>query len=195
MKVLGLTGGIGMGKSVCSDLFRARDLAVVDTDELARKVVAPGQPALREIREAFGEEMVGPDGQLRRKELARRVFSDPPARQRLEQMLHPRIRDLWREQVETWRSENHPFAVVVIPLLFETGAKAELDVTICVACTAATQQGRLRERGWSAEQVQQRIAAQWPIERKMAEADFIVWNEAGLDVLSAQLDRILKTLH
>ena len=191
MKVVGLTGGVGMGKSASAQLLRKRGAAVVDTDDLARQVVEPGQPALAEVREAFGAEIIGPDGRLRRDELARRVFADPAARQRLEALLHPPIRALWRAQVETWRAEGRPLAVIVIPLLFETKAEAELDATICVACSAATQHQRLLARGWSPEHIEQRLQAQWPVETKMARADYVVWTEAGLDVHAMQIERIL----
>jgi dephospho-CoA kinase len=194
MKVLGLTGGIGMGKSASAQLFRARGVPGVDTDDLARQVVEPGQPALAEVMAAFGPQFAEPNGHLRRDELARRVFSDPAARQRLEEILHPRIRALWRAQVETWRAEGRPLAVVVIPLLFETKAEAELDATICVACSAATQQQRLKARGWSTEQIQQRLQAQWPVEKKLDRADYVVWTEASLDVSAAQIKRILRRL-
>ena len=143
---------------------------------------------------AFGPQITGPDGRLRRDELARRVFADSAARQRLEQILHPRIRTLWRAQMETWRAEGRAIAVVVIPLLFETKAEAELDVTICVACSAATQQERLRARGWTPEQIEQRLKAQWPTEQKMTRADYLIWTEAGLDVHAAQVERILGQL-
>jgi dephospho-CoA kinase len=194
MKVLGLTGGIGMGKSTSAPLFRERGVPVVDTADLARRVVEPGQPALAEVLAAFGPQFAGLDGQLRRDELAHRVFADPAARQRLEEILHPRIRALWRAQVETWRADGRPLAVVVIPLLFETKAETELDATICVACSAATQQQRLLARGWSTEQIQQRLQAQWPAEKKMERADYLVWTEAGLDVHAAQIERILCLL-
>jgi dephospho-CoA kinase len=194
MKVLGLTGGIGMGKSTSAQLLRARGVPVVDTDDLARQIVEPGQPALAEVLAAFGPQFAGPDGQLRRGELARRVFADPAARRQLEDILHPRIRALWRAQVEAWRAEGRPFAVVVIPLLFETKAEAELDATICVACSAPTQQQRLRARGWSPEQIEQRFQAQWPVETKITRADYLVWTEADLEVHAAQIDRILRLL-
>jgi len=194
MKVLGLTGGIGMGKSTSAQLLRARGVPVVDTDDLARQIVEPGQPALAEVLTAFGPQFAGPDGQLRRDELAGRVFTDPAARRQLEDILHPRIRALWHAQVETWRAEGRPLAVVVIPLLFETKAEAELDATICIACSAATQQQRLRARGWSPEQIEQRLQAQWPVETKMARADYVVWTEADLDLHAAQIERILRRL-
>jgi dephospho-CoA kinase len=183
-----------MGKSACADLLRKRSIPVVDTDDLARQVVEPGQSALAEVSQAFGPDLIGPDGRLRRGELARRVFSDPTARQALEAILHPRIRELWRRQTRAWRAEGCPLAVVIIPLLFETQAEKELDGTICVACSSATQQERLRSRGWSLSQIQQRIAAQLPVERKIALADYVVWSEASLDLHAAQLDRILQSV-
>ncbi len=194
MKVLGLTGGIGMGKSTSAQLLQARGVPVVDTDDLARQVVQPGQPALAEVLTAFGPQIARPDGQLRRDELARRVFADPAARQRLEAILHPPIRALWRAQVQTWRAAGRPLAVVVIPLLFETKAEAELDATICVACSAATQRQRLLARGWSPEQIEQRLSAQWSVETKIARADYVIWTDAGLDVHAAQIERILGLL-
>jgi dephospho-CoA kinase len=194
MKVLGLTGGIGMGKSTSAGLFRARGVPVVDTDDLARQIVEPGQPALAEVVAAFGPQITGSDGHLRRDELARRVFADSAALQRLEKILHPRIRELWRAQAEAWRSQGRPLAVVVIPLLFETKAEAELDVTICVACSAATQQERLRARSWPPDQIQQRLQAQLPTEQKIARADYLIWTEGSLDVHAAQIEYILHRL-
>jgi dephospho-CoA kinase len=193
MKALGLTGGMGMGKSTCAQLLRQRGAAVVDADDLARQVVLPGQPALAEIQQAFGNDIVGPDNQLRRDDLARVVFANPAARKRLEAILHPRIRDRWQTHVANWREQGVPLAVVVIPLLFETNAQVEFDATICVACSAATQRQRLLARGWTMEQIEQRLAAQWPVERKIARADYLIWTEAGLDVLAPQLWRIVPT--
>ena len=180
-----------MGKTAAERLLRERGVPVVDTDLLARQIVEPGQPALEEIQRAFGAEVIDTDGQLLRQELARRVFADAEARQQLEAITHPRIRELWRAQVEAWREQGCPVAVVAIPLLFETKAEAEFDAVICVACTAQTQQRRLQERGWTLDQIHRRIAAQWPIEQKMALAHCVVWNEGGLEVLASQLERIL----
>ena len=192
MKTFGLTGGIGMGKSTAADLLRKRGFPVVDSDIIARQIVEPGQPALAEVQRLFGEEIVGADGRLRRDELARRVFSDPEARRKLEGILHPRIRAVWQAQIRSWRATGHPAAVAVIPLLFETDASRHFDATICVACSAKTQRQRLRVRGWSDEQIDQRIAAQMPVEQKMALADYVVWTEGGLDVHEAQLQRVVR---
>jgi dephospho-CoA kinase len=191
MKIYGLTGGVGMGKSTSDKLLRDRGVAVVDTDIIARQLVEPGQPALVEIEAAFGPEVISADGRLRRDQLARRVFTDAAARNRLEGILHPRIRAVWQAQIGEWRAQGLPRAVVVIPLLFETAAEDQFDRIICVACIAKSQHHRLKERGWSEEQINQRIRAQWPAEKKMELAHYVVWTEAGLDVHGAQLARIL----
>lgn len=191
MKTFGLTGGIGMGKSTAAAILRERGVAVVDTDDLARLVVAPGQPALAEVQAAFGAEIVGVDGQMRRDELARIIFTDPAARQKLEAILHPRIRDLWSAQLQTWRAEGRPMAVVVIPLLFETQAESHFDAVVCVACSASTQRERLSARGWTPGQMDQRNAAQLPAVEKMQRANYVIWTEGGLDVHAQQWARIL----
>ncbi len=191
MKVFGLTGGVGMGKSTAAEILRARGAHVVDTDELARQFVEPGQPALAEIKKQFGEGIISSDGKLKRGELAQIIFADGIARKKLEQILHPKIREHWLAQIETWRNENHKLAVVVIPLLFETQAESQFDKIICVACSAANQHKRLSERGWSPEQIRQRIAAQIPAEQKIARADFVVWTDGDLDSHTRQLERIL----
>ena len=207
LKVLGLTGGVGMGKSTAAMLLAQRGVMIVDTDVLARRLVEPGQAALEEIRQTFGAEMMAPDGSLRRDRLARRVFSDVTARKTLEAILHPRIRQLWQSELANWRAESGRVAserdnavaqrpgmrlfCVVIPLLFETEAEKEVDATLCVACSLSTQHQRLSSRGWNAEQINQRIQSQLPIEEKMARADYVIWNESSIEVLAAQMDRVL----
>jgi dephospho-CoA kinase len=191
MKTLGLTGGVGMGKSTCAQLLQARGALVVDTDDLARQIVEPGQAALAEVQSAFGPEIVDTGGHLRRDALAQRVFTDPDARKKLETILHPRIRELWQAQLAVWRTEGRSLAVVVIPLLFETQAETAFDRVLCVACSSATRRERLRARGWTDEQLQQRIAAQMPVEEKMLRSHYVIWTEGGLDIHARQLDRIL----
>lgn len=193
-KIYGLTGGVGMGKTTVAQLLERRGVAVVDTDVLARKVVEPGQPALAAIQEMFGGAVLAQDGSLRREELARRVFASDISRKQLEAILHPRIRALWMAQTEQWRAEGITLGVVVIPLLYETNSAKHFDKVICVACSAPSQQQRLAARGWSAEQIQQRIAAQQPIEKKLTAADHVVWTEGSPEVTMTQVDRILSQL-
>jgi dephospho-CoA kinase len=192
MTVLGLTGGIGMGKSTAAHLLADMGASVLDTDVIAREIVEPGQPALAEIQNDFGSELIGPDGHLLRAALADRVFTDVAARKRLEAILHPRIREVWTARVKLLRAQGARFGVVVIPLLFETRAAGQFDATICVACSRATQWARLHDRGWTGEQITQRVQAQWSIEKKMALADFITWAEGSLPIHAAQLGLILE---
>ena len=192
MRLLGLTGGVGMGKSACASLLRDRGFPVIDTDNLARQVVEPGQPALSEVSRLFGPEILDAQGGLRRDLLAHRVFADPALRRQLEAILHPRIRALWLAQAQSWRSEGRALGAVAIPLLFETGAEKEFDAVVCIACSPATQLERLRSRGWPDEQINQRIQAQWPIENKMSKSNYVIWAEGSLEIHGAQLDRILS---
>lgn len=179
-----------MGKTTAGDLLRQQGLAVIDTDSLARQLVEPGQPALVEIRERFGASVFLPDGRLDREQMALQVFSQTEARRDLEAILHPRIREAWMAAAEAWRAAGRVCGAVMIPLLFETKAGPLFDATICLACSAATQARRLAERGWDATQSRQRLEAQWPLERKIAQADFVVWTDTTLEIHAAQLRRI-----
>ena len=195
MTVLGITGGIGMGKTTSGELLRQQDVPVVDTDVLAREVVEPGEPALDEIVAAFGKAVLDDKGRLNRGEVARRVFGNPAERERLEAILHPRIRERWQAQVLAWRTQGHKVAAVIIPLLFETAGDEDCDATLCVACTPQAQRARLLARGWTAEQIAQRLAAQWPANRKVEAADFLVWTEGSLDVHREQLEKVVSVLN
>jgi dephospho-CoA kinase len=194
MKLCGLTGGIGMGKSTTAGFLRGLGAQVVDTDGIARELVQPNQPALAQIQNVFGKKIISSDGQLRRDELARIVFADPAARKKLEAILHPKIRERWLAQIEKWKKENIALAAVVIPLLFETQAESHFDQIICVACSANAQRERLLARGWTPEQIQQRIAVQMSVEEKISRSDFIIWTEGDLQNHSTQLNRILASL-
>ena len=191
MTLFGLTGGIGMGKSTAAKLLAQRGLPVLDTDTIAREIVAPGQPALVEITGRFGPAILTPDGHLDRARLAELVFADPAARQQLEAILHPRIRAVWTQQTEIWRTEGRPTAIVIIPLLFETAAQTAFDATLCLACSAATQLDRLRDRGWTPDQIAARNRAQFATEEKMSLATYVIWTEGPLAIHAAQLHRVI----
>lgn len=192
--LIGLTGGIGMGKSAAGDWLERRRLPMTDSDRIAREVCAPGTPALREISERFGPEVVDEDGALRRGEVAKRVFGDDGARADLENILHPRIRAAWKAEVQDWGRDERVAGVVQIPLLFETDARGEFDSIICVACSPGVQKERLLGRGWDEEQIARRIGAQLPIREKIERSDFVVWNESGWEELGEQLDRALRAM-
>jgi dephospho-CoA kinase len=191
MKLIGLTGGVGMGKSTAATFFQQCGARIVDTDEIARELVQPGQPALAEIRIAFGDKMISQDGQLRRHELANIVFDDAIARKKLEEILHPRIRQRWLAQVETWKRESCPVAIVVIPLLYETRAESHFEKVVCVGCSENARHARLLTRGWTNQQIEARVTAQMPVAEKIARADFVIWSEGTLESHSRQVDCIL----
>jgi dephospho-CoA kinase len=182
-----------MGKSACASLLESFKIPVVDTDDLARRVVEPGQPALAEVRSLFGPEVIDEAGALKRDVLAQRVFSDPEARAELEKILHPRISELWHQQAALWRSQGNTIGVVVIPLLFETHAEREFTATVCLACSQKTQHQRLIGRGWSETEIAKRIGAQMPVAQKIAKSDFVIWTESTLELHSQQLERILRS--
>src|SRR5688500_10711588 len=194
MLLIGLTGGIGMGKSTVAEYLSRSGESVVDTDVLARELVAPGQPALAEISRDFGEKVLAADGSLDRSALARIVFQDEAHRKRLEAILHPRIRVAWKTCAGRCFEQGVRRVVIVIPLLFETGADRELNLTLCVACSPDTQTRRLHARGWNDQEIERRISAQLPIREKIERSNRVVWNEAGLDVCENQVARILASL-
>lgn len=191
MKLFGITGGVGMGKSTTGALLQKQGMAVVDTDVIARQLVEPGQPALTEIAGVFGPSVILTNGGLDRKELARRVFADAAERAKLEAILHPKIRAAWEADVKTWRAAGQDRGAVIIPLLFETRAESIFDAVVCVACSAASQFERLRERGWSRAEIKQWLEAQWPAEEKITRADFVIWTDSTLEAHAAQLVKVL----
>lgn len=190
-RVLGLTGGVGMGKSTAARLLKKAGLPVVDSDDLAREAVQPGTEGLAEIADEFGKGFLKPDGSLDRDKMASTVFQDQAARKQLELIIHPRVRAVWENRIEQWREQKRPVGVVVIPLLFEVGVQDSFDAVLCVASTASTQRSRLRGRNWSDDQIAARIAAQMDIAQKMDLADHVLWNEGTPDQLGEQLNGIL----
>ncbi len=191
MTLFGITGGVGMGKSTAGDLLQKRGVSVIDTDAIAKQLTEPGQPATEEILRRFGPAVFFQDGKVNRAALAKEVFANPAARADLEAILHPRIRAAWGAVVEGWRAGGTSCGAVLIPLLFETGAEARFDAIICIACSEASQTSRLRLRGWEDSQIRQRVAAQWPIERKLLRSDFAVWTDTTLEAHAAQLERVV----
>jgi dephospho-CoA kinase len=190
-RVIGITGGVGMGKSTAAKLLCEQGVPVLDSDDIAREVVAVGEPALMEISEIFGADFLNAKGQLDRAKMAAHIFGNDAEREKLETIIHPRVRERWLAQMETWRADDVPLGVVVIPLLFEVGAEAEFDFIICVACTGNTQRERLRARGWDDAQIAARIAAQMDVAQKIERADQVMWTEGDVGLLREQLQRIL----
>jgi dephospho-CoA kinase len=183
--VVGLTGGIGSGKSEVSARFAAHGADVIDTDEIARALTASGGAAMERVREAFGDRYVLADGSLDRHAMRALAFEDPLARARLEALLHPAIRDATDRALAASTAD---YAVLVVPLLFETGGYAgRANRTLAVDCDPSLQVERAARRpGLDAAQVRRIMDAQWPRWRRLQVADDVVWNGAGLAELEAQ---------
>ncbi len=188
MWILGLTGGIGSGKSAASDYFQRLGIVVVDADIVAREVVQPGQPAWNAIREHFGPDALQADGQLNRAWLRQIVFSDPQQRRWLEQQTHPRIRDSIIQQLQQAQS---PYAILASPLLFESGQAQLTQRTLVIDVPEALQLQRASQRdGNDEEQIRRIMAAQINREERLARADDVVDNSGSLEQLYAQLQEL-----
>lgn len=186
MFVVGLTGGIGSGKSTVADLFSELGVPVIDTDLIARKLTAPDGEALKEIRDTFPDAVMRADGTLNRAALRRIVFSDAAARKKLEAILHPRI----RQEVEHGLNQLHsPYAMIVIPLLVETnGYRDLLNRVLVVDCTEAQQIERTMARSkLSREEVVAILGAQVSREQRLAVANDVLTNMTTLETLRTEV--------
>ena len=190
---VGLTGGIGSGKSTVSARLSEHGAVVIDADLLAREVVAAGTPGLAEIVVAFGPDMVDDNGELDRAAMGRRIFGDDEARGRLEQIIHPRVRARAAE-IEAAAGAD---AIVVhdIPLLVETGQAGSFDVVLVVDAPPEMQVQRLVEqRGMSEDEARSRIAAQAGREQRLAAADHVLSNDGSLEQLQVAADQVWDDL-
>jgi dephospho-CoA kinase len=194
MLLVGLTGGIGTGKSTVARMLEKRGAVVFDADVLARQAVAPGTPGFDQVVERFGPNVLAPGGGLDREALASIVFSDPAARRDLEGIVHPEVRRMFAEGCEEYRDSNR-VVVFSAPLLVETGMHTAFDLLIVVSAPVATQIERLmRARGMAERDVQARIAAQLPLEAKAEVADILVDNEGTQQDLEGRVERVWRDL-
>ncbi len=198
MPLIGLTGGIATGKSAVTRLLAARGAVTFSADEAARAVLVSKGPALRRIAAEFGPEMLTSLGDLDRGRMGRLVFADSEARRRLERILHPLIRSLLRAQIEAARSDlaSEALLVVEIPLLYEGGLETWFDEVVVVAASEAKQRERLRQRnGLDPAEIDRRLAAQWPLDRKIARADHVLVNDGSLPQLDAAVETLWQSLN
>jgi dephospho-CoA kinase len=185
---IALTGGIACGKSTVANLFAALGITVVDTDLLAREVVALGSPLLARIAEHFGAGVLRPDGSLDRARVRDLVFANPVERQWLEQLTHPAIRDLTDQRC---RSATGPYVLVAIPLLVETGGAGRFDRVLVVDCDPGIQLARLQARdGSTREQAARMLAAQVTREQRLAVADDVIENNGDIAALRDQVEKL-----
>ncbi|MBU1394861.1 MAG: dephospho-CoA kinase [Gammaproteobacteria bacterium] len=186
MFTVGLTGGIGSGKSTVADCFAAHGVPVIDTDVIARDLTAPRGAALEAIRAVFGDTVMQADGTLDRAALRRRIFADRPARRQLEAILHPRIRQVVEQRLVTLTA---PYALIVIPLLVETGGYRDvLNRVLVVDCPEEVQIARVMARsGLTHDEIKAILAAQAGRAERLAVADDIIVNASTLEALQAEV--------
>jgi dephospho-CoA kinase len=190
--ILGLTGGIASGKTAAADRLESLGAILVDTDLISREVVEPGQPALTQIEQHFGPEVIQEDGHLNRAALRERVFKDPNERQWLEALLHPLIRQTTLERA---LSAESPIAVVVVPLLFESGHYQEIDASLVIDVPVELQRQRTLSRdGVSEAQVDSILAAQMDRQSRIDKADYVISNTGTLDELYSEVDALYHQL-
>jgi dephospho-CoA kinase len=188
---IGLTGGIACGKTTLAEGMRARGWEVIDTDEIAHRLMAPGEAVWKNIVDVFGGSILRSDKSIDRKVLGRFVFADPLLRAKLNEITHPAIRSVWQREREE-RARAHPthFLAVMIPLLFECELEQMFSAVWCVGASRGVQLERLKARGFSEEEAGQRLGSQMPVEEKMAKATLAFWGEGTPASLLLQLDQI-----
>lgn len=194
--ILGITGNIASGKSTIAGRFAQLGAALVDADQLARDVVAPGSPVLQQLVEHFGSDILRPDGQLDRERLGSIIFADPAARQELNRIMHPAIGELAVERLRQLKNKaDIPLVVYEAPLLFEAGAEGRVDKVLVVKIDPQVQLQRLMRRDMIDEQVaRQKINAQMPQAEKLTRADYVIDNSGTVEEALRQVDELWGTL-
>ena len=186
--VIGVTGGIGSGKTTVANLFSSLGVPVIDADELARQVVAPGQPAYEEILQHFGTAILSKSGELDRRRLRARIFSDSAKRDRLEAIVHPRVYAQMKHLLDCLET---PYAIVVVPLLIESGARELVDRVLVVDSPEELQIERTHRRdGTTRAAVKKILAAQLDRSARLSAADDIIENDASLEALAKVVSRL-----
>ncbi len=196
MKVIGLTGSIGSGKSTVALFFKELGAKVIDADLVARQVVEPGKPALNELKEAFGNTIIHDDGSLNRKLVAEIVFNSDEKRERLNSIIHPRIFDEIKNTIENYRKEGAEVVILEAALILEKKGLIKLiDELVVVSIDEQNQKKRLAERGdLTQDQINARIKSQLSNSEKIKHADYIIENNNGLENTHDQVKKIWKNL-
>jgi dephospho-CoA kinase len=188
---VGITGGVGCGKSTVARLLEQRGFRRLDSDQIVREQVLRAPAVVAAVRARYGDGMVDQLGAIIRPELARRVFAVDAERLWLEDLAHPRVFAAWRAAFELAPQDNW---AVEVPLLFEKRLENWFDFTVCVALAPDEQLARLEQRGLSRALAGQRISKQLPLARKIELSDFVLWNQGSPEFLEAQVDRLVKAL-
>jgi len=195
MRVFGLTGNIGSGKSTVAAMLREAGIPVLDADRIARDVTAPGGSAYDGVVRAFGREILRDDGSIDRKRLGEIVFADPGARERLERITHPAILEAMKNAIAGIDRERHRAAVVEATLIHESGRKGLFAAVISVACDRETAISRLAARdGMSRSQAEARLRAQMDADRKAVASDYVIDNSGEIEPTRRQVAAVARIL-
>lgn len=187
--ILGLTGGMGSGKSTVADVFEELGYRRIDSDAVVRERLLEQAEVVAAVGDYFGRSALGPEGRIDRRKVAERVFADDGARLWLEALLHPRLFAYWRQELAASPDANWVFEV---PLLFEKGLENWFDFTLCVSTTVENQFARLEKRGISRAQAEPRISKQLPLARKIELADFVISNDGTVGFLRRQVFHLVR---
>lgn len=192
---LGLTGGIATGKTTISNYLKTKGIPVLDADEYARKVVEPGTPGLTDIVNTFGKQVLQSDGSLNRKLLGQIIFNDMTARQKLNDITHPRIQQMMTDELQKLAKGKTPLVILDIPLLLENHNIAGADAIMVVTVPESIQLNRLMQRNnLNKGEAQRRIDAQMPLSEKEKLADFIVDNSGTIANTLTQVDKVIQNI-
>ncbi|QRG68973.1 dephospho-CoA kinase [Brevibacillus choshinensis] len=193
--ILGLTGGIATGKSTVTAMLRERGIPVIDADQIAREVVEAGKPAYEAIVRHFGREILLSDGQIDRKKLGEVVFSDEAERQKLNAIVHPEVRRVMRKEAEAAEAGGAEIVFMDIPLLFESKLQYMVEKIVVVYAPPDMQLARMMERDeLEEEQATKRLRAQFPIDQKKTEADFLIDNSTSREETERQVEKLLSVI-
>ena len=194
--LVGLTGGMGSGKSLAASYFKALGAQIIDADRISRELVAPGKPAWKEIIEEFGSNVLNPDQTLNRKQIAAIVFNDESKRKKLEDIIHLRVIVEERRLYEKYRQKNsRVLAVIDAALLIESGNYKNVDKVVVVQCGKEEQIRRVMERdGTARSEVENRLHSQMPLEEKVVFGDYILRNDDTRESLKSQVGELYRNL-
>jgi len=188
---VGLTGGIGCGKSTVVGIFADAGWRTIESDEVVRALLQSDAQVHTALCERWGEAVFDTTGGVDRKAIAARVFADEVELRWLEGLLHPRVREAWQSEID---SDPDARWLVEIPLLFEKRLETEFDLTVCVSCSAAVIERRMVNRGYSGDEVEQRRQRQMPLEEKIVRAHHVISNNGSLDFLKLQTTQLIEQI-
>ncbi len=194
MKWIGLTGGLGTGKSTVANILREQGFVVLDADRLAAQVIAAGTPGLKSVVKNFGPEFLLSNGELNREKMSQEVFSKPESLAKLESIVHPLVKVAVENEKDAERLKGATLVFYDVPLLYEKNISG-FDAVIVVTSRAETQQQRIQKRNlWSADEIKNRLKNQLPLASKIQKADYVIHNDSDLEALKLAVEKVLRAL-